>query len=380
MVKSGELATILLLGAITLLAIGIPANAFALQTTSDNLHILIGYSDDAYSEGKLLWSSGQSLDANFKKSFSNDALTNQGYTQLTDNSGTDNLWGECVSACKALAKSDASTSDWSRGDLVVNGDISSGTIIATFGPSETYSYDGHAAIFNDYIYNELGDIIGIVVWDQNWYTADGMGVFGKHEISRKIDDGVNNANNYYTVLVKGVSATYMDDMHPKGPDDPSDPKLSTSIESFGRTLDWITIKRNYINLAIECEDGTCGKQDKYGHYWIEILDGPDGNPVESYGWWPKSKVGAIETLAGVQGELNGMTNFGGTANSDPHQGETADEEFHPRLMNDLTDQQVLDKIHDFVRSYKGEWRWTFGLGQNCRTFQTSLMNYVGLAR
>jgi hypothetical protein len=50
------------------------------------------------------------------------------------------------------------------------------------------------------------------------------------------------------------------------------------------------------------------------------------------------------------------------------------------LMNTLTDQQVLDKIHDFVRSYNGEWRWTFGLGQNCRTFQTALMNYVGLAR
>jgi hypothetical protein len=47
-------------------------------------------------------------------------------------------------------------------------------------------------------------------------------------------------------------------------------------------------------------------------------------------------------------------------------------------MNDLTDQQVLDKIHEFVRSYKGEWRWTFGWGQNCRTFQTALMNYVGL--
>jgi hypothetical protein len=150
--------------------------------------------------------------------------------------------------------------------------------------------------------------------------------------------------------------------------------------AYGRTLNWITIKRNDINLAIECEAGKCGKQDKYGHYWIEILDGPYGNPIESYGWWPKSKVGPMETLIGVPGELNGMTNFGGTTNSDPHQGDTADEEFHPRLMNTLTDQQVLDKIHDFVRSYNGEWRWTFGLGQNCRTFQTALMNYVGLAR
>lgn len=155
---------------------------------------------------------------------------------------------------------------------------------------------------------------------------------------------------------------------------------SGAVDPVDRTLDWIIIKRNYINLALECEDGKCGKQDKYGHYWIEILDGPDGKPVESYGWWPKSKVGPMETLLGVQGELNGVTNFGGTPTSDPHQGDIADEEFHPRLMNSITDQQVLDRIHDFVRSFKGEWRWTFGSGQNCRTFQTELMNYVGLAK
>jgi len=156
--------------------------------------------------------------------------------------------------------------------------------------------------------------------------------------------------------------------------------IATAAEPIGRTLDWIAIKRNDINLAIKCEDGTCGKQDKYGHYWIEILDGPDGNPVESYGWWPMSRVSPMETLVGVQGELNGVTSFGGTPTSDPHQGDTADEEFHPRLTNTLTDQQVLDRIHEFVRSYKGEWRWTFGLGQNCRTFQTGLMNYVGLTK
>jgi hypothetical protein len=142
----------------------------------------------------------------------------------------------------------------------------------------------------------------------------------------------------------------------------------------GRTLDWITIKRNEIDPS--------GK-DKYGHYWIEILDGPDGKPVESYGWWPKYPLspdltGAVKTLGGVQGELNGITSFKGTSTKDPDQGTTAKREFHPKLMNTLTDQQVLDKIHDFVRSYKGEWRWTFGWGQNCQTFQTALMKNVGL--
>ena len=137
----------------------------------------------------------------------------------------------------------------------------------------------------------------------------------------------------------------------------------------GRILDWITIKRNNIDLL---------DKDKYGHYWIEILDGPNGKPVESYGWWPKSPVDLAGTLVGVPGELNGQTHYRGTPTTDPDQGEPADTEFHPRLMNALTDQQVLDKIHEFVRSYNGEWRWTFGWGQNCHTFQTALMNYVGL--
>ena len=126
-------------------------------------------------------------------------------------------------------------------------------------------------------------------------------------------------------------------------------------------------------------------EDKYGHYWIEILDGPKGKPVESYGWWPKYSLsrdltGAVNTLGGVQGELNGVTisKGTGTPTRDPDHGKPADVEFHPRLMNTLTDQQVLDKIHEFVRSYKGEWRWTFGWGQNCRTFQAALMKYVGL--
>ena len=142
----------------------------------------------------------------------------------------------------------------------------------------------------------------------------------------------------------------------------------------GRILNWITIKRNEINLFGD---------DRYGHYWIEILDGPDGDPIESYGWWPKDQLqsnllGFINPLAGVQGELNGITSFDGSKNKDPHHGMTAETQFHPILVNELTDQQVLDKIHEFVRDYHGEWRWTFGGGQNCQTFQSDLMNYVGL--
>jgi len=143
------------------------------------------YPADAYSGGKLLWSYGQSLDATYKR-FSGV------YTQLDDNFGTSNLWGQCVSAVKALAKSNVPTSQWKKGDQVVNGGVSSGTVCATFsGSGGTFiSGSDHVVIFKAPISN------GIEVWDQNWYPL----VVGKHTISRS-GSGVVNANNYYTVLV-----------------------------------------------------------------------------------------------------------------------------------------------------------------------------------
>lgn len=134
-----------------------------------------------------------------------------------------------------------------------------------------------------------------------------------------------------------------------------------------RELIWIAIKRKNITL----------KGDKYGHWWTEIL-GPDGKPVESYGWWPKMPVDIIDTLKGVVGELNGQTSFGGSPIRDPHQGDSADEEFHPVIQDTRTDEEVLNDIRRFVNGYSGEWRWTFGWGQNCHTFQVTLMKVVGL--
>jgi len=131
----------------------------------------------------------------------------------------------------------------------------------------------------------------------------------------------------------------------------------------GRELKFVTIKRKNISL---------GNEDKYGHWWIEIDDS------KSYGWWPKEQVGVIDTLVGVEGELNGQTTYGGTATRDPHHGDTADEEFHPLLVEDKEDDNVRQEIRNFARNYTGEWRWTFGWGQNCHTFQITLMRTVGL--
>jgi hypothetical protein len=140
--------------------------------------------------------------------------------------------------------------------------------------------------------------------------------------------------------------------------------LQTKKTKTSRTLNFITMKRKHIALTGE---------DKYGHWWTEV----DGG--ESYGWWPKYSVSGLwETLTGVEGELNGITSFGGTATKDPHHGDSANDDFHPELTNSKTDTQVKSEIRSFASSYSGEWRWTFGWGQNCHTFQKSLMSKVGL--
>jgi hypothetical protein len=139
--------------------------------------------------------------------------------------------------------------------------------------------------------------------------------------------------------------------------------LQTKKTGTSRTLNFITMKRKHIALKGE---------DKYGHWWTEI------NNSESYGWWPKYPVGLWGTLTGVEGELNGITSFGGTATTDPHHGDSAEDTFHPELTNSKTDTQVKEEIRNFASSYSGEWRWTFGWGQNCHTFQRSMMDMVGL--
>jgi hypothetical protein len=132
-----------------------------------------------------------------------------------------------------------------------------------------------------------------------------------------------------------------------------------------RTLSFIKMKRKHIHLTGD---------DKYGHWWTEI----DGG--ESYGWWPKNRVGLIDTLFGTEGELNGQTSFGGTATRDPHHGDTAEDEFSPEIVGPKTDDEVRSEMRAFAGAYSGEWRWTFGWGQNCHTFQESMMSTVGLRK
>jgi hypothetical protein len=123
----------------------------------------------------------------------------------------------------------------------------------------------------------------------------------------------------------------------------------------------------------------------YGHWWFELGD-PLDTGSESYGWWPralpqKAFWKAIATLLGTDGELNAQGDGSGTARRDPYHGdEAADVQFHPVVADSdpRSDEEIADCLRRFASSFRGRWRWTFGFGQNCRSFQRAAMRHCGL--
>lgn len=146
-----------------------------------------------------------------------------------------------------------------------------------------------------------------------------------------------------------------------------------------RVLDFITINRNWIGTGKDPVPRHIGPlKTDYGHWWTKIED-----QDESYGWWPDHcPVTAWETVAGTNGVLNGITDVNCNARQDPKKDPYHDDQrafrFNPVLRGHKTDAQVRHEIRSFATSYSGEWRWTLGQGQNCRSFQLQLMSKVGL--
>lgn len=130
-----------------------------------------------------------------------------------------------------------------------------------------------------------------------------------------------------------------------------------------RVVGSVTVKRN-VALA--------GRS--YGHWWIELAD------AESYGWWPtRLRLTLRDVVIGVPGVLNAVgVNDGGTPTQDPNHGLTADYEFHPVLLRALSDQVLHEDIRRFARGFKGGWRWSTRPTMNCRLFQLTLFDAVGL--
>ena len=162
-----------------------------------------------------------------------------------------------------------------------------------------------------------------------------------------------------------------------------------------------------------------GSEDKYGHWWVKM-----GN--ESYGWWPKYKLGdernrssqppqpppppgadagrlalighmfssavyrakkamfdlresaPVQTVMGVQGDLNGSS-FGGRSMRDPHHVDFgADEQYQPIVADCRSDEEIVQAMRDFATSYSGNWSWLFEAGNHCHTFQKAMMARANL--
>ncbi len=133
-----------------------------------------------------------------------------------------------------------------------------------------------------------------------------------------------------------------------------------SIEE-GKLIDGIKVYRKDIDLMGD---------DKYGHWWIEI----DGK--ESYGWWPKEPVVLIDTLFGVDGELNGQSYWGGTSTLDPHHGDRSAGVNAFDVYGTVSKDAAATAIRNFATSYSGSWRWP--VGQNCHSFQEQLLGEIEL--
>jgi RHS repeat-associated protein len=136
---------------------------------------------------------------------------------------------------------------------------------------------------------------------------------------------------------------------------------------FGDRCTNIRIKRKYAAIGLE---------GKWGHWWVEI------NGDESYGWWPKNQIMAIQGLCGVEGELNGQTSFDGSPTVDPYHGLPADEEFTPEIavQEGCSCQDCAGAVkcmREFAASQRGGFS-AFGL--NCRSFQRAMMEHCCLQK
>lgn len=165
-------------------------------------------------------------------------------------------------------------------------------------------------------------------------------------------------------------------------------------------------------------------EDKYGHWWTCV----DGGT--SFGWWPKYPVGhpsnrtmteptppaalppgagrlaqvqhlfssavytvhrklfdaresgVMQTLMGVEGELNGQTSFNGTPTGDPHAlgGDEGNEQYQAVLDDCRSDADLKSVMVKYANAYSGGWSWRFEFGNHCHTFQKKLMSEASVTK
>ncbi len=121
--------------------------------------------------------------------------------------------------------------------------------------------------------------------------------------------------------------------------------------------------------------------DNYGHWWTELGKTTDGfEPKQSYGMWPAKGPDSDSLGAGVPGLANAMGKIPkGRRESDPHQGEKTDDEFHPvvevdqNVQYEKIQEEYTKNIKAYARSYKNKWKWRSRWSTNGQNFHTNLM-------
>jgi len=59
-----------------------------------------------------------------------------------------------------------------------------------------------------------------------------------------------------------------------------------------------------------------------------------------------------------------------------HHGDNAEEKFHPAVNSGQNAVQVKNEMRSFAKAYSGSWSYPFG--QNCHSFQESMMDHCHL--
>lgn len=107
--------------------------------------------------------------------------------------------GQCVAFVKALSNTNnIASTNWKTGRRVMdNGDVTQGTVVATFASQDNYR--DHVAVFDKWHWVYLGNnqwkVDGFYVWDANYVVPL---LAGRH-ILKQSGTGPNNADNYYVV-------------------------------------------------------------------------------------------------------------------------------------------------------------------------------------
>jgi len=213
------------------------------------------------------------------KKLPRSSKTISGFTTVDDG---DIYPSECVDFVRVLSNTHKIlTKKWRRGPKVMTcTNIEPGTVIATFSYDSNlgrFKYDyGHVAVFAGFRYSG-GEKIGFRVFDQNWKKDGGLGVAGRHSIYKTGSTYVSDADNYYVVILKGITvkATCPVDLVVLDPD-----WLVTSKE-FSEVPDTVYIEEDFNEDGFP-DDYIFIPEQKIGEYLITVIPEPGADPTATY--------------------------------------------------------------------------------------------------